>query len=171
MRSLNAAVASLSLVLVTIVAALPWGLSPQLRFILPQIPFVAIHIWMMREEGAIAVWLILICGLSIDVVSGGPLGYWSLTYLVGYVLAAFSWPLTARDSWLGRWGHFTISAVLLAAFEWALAALYYLEFSSVAPFALAAGVAIALYPIASSLLRLFASEPARPAFPPVVRGR
>ena len=74
-------VPALSVAVLVMVAVLPWGLPPDGRFVLPLLPFIAIHYWTSRHPEKLAEWVPFAAGLTVDVLSNGPLGYWSLIYL------------------------------------------------------------------------------------------
>lgn len=170
MRSLISALAALSLVCVTVLAAMPWGLAPDYRFVLPHLPFAAIHYWTLRDPGRIPIWLIFACGVAIDVASGGPLGFWPLVFLAGYGIAALEWPFS-KESRIGRWLIFLSVLVILVTLEWGMASLYYLQLMDWKPFALAAFFAGLAYPPEAFLLHLTGSGPEPRSNPSLVRGR
>lgn len=152
MRILAHIVPSLSIAVLTLLAALPWGLPSEGRFFLPLLPFVAIHYWTLRHAERVPEWMVFLSGLTLDVLTNGPLGYWALIYLVGYVLAVASTPW-AEDGAIGRWLLFLAALVLLAVAEWTLSSLYHFELADWRPFAWAAVATAFVYPLFAFLLR------------------
>jgi rod shape-determining protein MreD len=149
-----------SVVVLVLIAVLPWGLPPAGRFVLPLLPFAAIHYWVSRHAGRLPEWVAFAAGLTVDVLSNGPLGYWSLIYLIGHMLAGEGahW---ARESRLERWAIYAVSVFLLVAAAWAIASVYYLEIADWQPFAWAAMLSALSYPIFAAFLRALDPDPLR----------
>lgn len=147
---------SLLILALTLFAALPWGVESDYRFVLPHLVYAVIHYFTLRREAQVPEIIVFTSGLTLDVLTGGPLGYWSLVFLIGYAIAALQAP--AMGSGRGRrWALAAMALALVALFEWALASLYYLELADWRPIALgAAGVALA-YPMLAFVLQSFAS--------------
>lgn len=139
--------------LVALLSALPWGLSPEIRFVMPLIPFVAIHFWIVRDEEAFGEWFVFSAGLMLDVLTNGPLGFWSIVYLIGYALSTML-AEQARTRPLGGWAALVVVVSCLAVVEWAVSSLYFLELMDWRPLALAALFAAAAYPVLALVLGL-----------------
>jgi rod shape-determining protein MreD len=156
MTALKNFIPSLTLLLITLLSALPWGLSAESRFFLPLLPAVAIHYWQVRRPEAVPVWLVFVLGILLDVSTGGPLGYWSLIYLIAFALAALAsqW----RD-WgpAGRLIAFLISLALLAGIEVMLASVYFAEWSDWAPRLRAYAAGVVAYLVMALIFRVFDS--------------
>mgnify|MGYP001358435982 CR=1 FL=1 len=86
MRSLAAMV---SVVLVTFLAALPWGLPAEFRLVLPLLPFLAIHYWTLRRIALVPDVLAFVTGLAFDFLSDGPLGFWAMMVFLGLLTIGF----------------------------------------------------------------------------------
>lgn len=153
MRPLSAALPALTIVLLAALAALPWGLPAENRFVQPLIPFAAIHYWSLREPARVPSGLVFGAGLAFDVVSDAPLGYWALVYLLGYALTLAARPLDAAGP-LGRWGVFALLLAALALIEAFLSSIYFGERADWRPLALAVGWVALLYPLLAVPLRL-----------------
>jgi rod shape-determining protein MreD len=160
---------ALSVAVLALVAVLPWGLPPDGRFVLPLLPFIAIHYWASRHPDRLAEWVPFVAGLAVDVLSNGPLGYWSLIYLVGYMIAVEAHLVTAAGP-AGRWFIFLTSLALLVAAAWGIASLYYLELAAWRPFAWAALLAGLAYPVFALILRSLDPDPIRRSNDSLVRG-
>jgi rod shape-determining protein MreD len=144
-------VPSLTILALTLITALPWGLSSQHRFFLPHLVYAAIHYFALRHQRQLPEIVAFLSGLGLDVLTGGPLGYWPLVFLAGYAIAVLQAPWVDAGRG-GRWGLMIIALLLLSIFEWALASLYYLELADWRPIALgAAGVGL-VYPVLALLL-------------------
>lgn len=130
-----------SIALLTVIAALPWGLPSQDRFFLPLLPVVAIHYWTLRHDALIPEWFVFLAGLSLDVLTHGPLGYWSLIYLVAYITAVMSAPFALRAGTGVRLALLGLALTIVALTGWAVASIYFFELADWRPYA--AGVAFA----------------------------
>ena len=168
MRVLNSVAPAATILSVTLLAALPWGFGSQYRFFLPHLIYLAIHYWTLRAPDRVPEWAVFTAGLTFDVLTSGPLGYWSLVFLIGYVIAVLqsAWPDGGK---VVRWGLLASALAMLALVEWGLASLYYLELADWRPYAVAAlGVALA-YPFIAFVLQVFNSP--RPAGQTYFSGR
>ena len=155
--------------LVTVLAGLPWGLSPEWRFFLPQLPFIFIYLWTARDASSLPPVLILTAGLLVDVSSGGPLGFWSLIYLAGYSLTANSWPGPIAKQ--RRLLLFAITMSLLMLFEWAASSLYYFTLAAPDPFLRALAGSILIFPILRIAFTWFFDPQPEISNPSLARGR
>lgn len=129
-----------SIAFFTVLAALPWGLPADDRFFLPLLPCVAIHYWAMRRPDHVPEWFVFAAGLLLDVFTHGPLGYWSLIYLLAQSLGVLG--TDAIRSGVGvRLGLFAASLAAVTAVSWIVASIYFLEFADWVPYARAAVMA------------------------------
>lgn len=129
-----------SVAVLTVLAALPWGLPTEDRFFLPMLPVVAIHYWALRRHQALPEWSVFLAGLLLDVFTHGPLGYWPLIYLSAYTLGVLE-ETAGRKSQLLRLALFAASLALVAVFGWAIASLFFFEVADWRPYARGAGLA------------------------------
>lgn len=139
----NMFAASLTIVVVSFLAALPWGLPPDWRFCLPQLPILATYFWMSRDDRSLSAFAVLAAGLLIDVTSGGPLGFWSLVYVTLHALTPATMKIPGGSP--GRAPHFALTFLMIIGFEWALASVYYWSVADLKPFAIAAACGLLLY--------------------------
>ena len=143
-----------SIAALTLIATLPWGLPSQIRFFLPLLPVVAIHFWSLRHPGLVPEWYVFAMGLSLDILTHGPLGYWSLVYLVTHLLGVMSAPFADRGA-LVRLALFGFALTMVAAMAWVVSSIFFLEFADARPYfvgaGLAAGGALLLIPVLRAL--------------------
>lgn len=137
---------ALTVALATLLAALPWGLSSDSRFLLPMLPYAAIHWWAARRPTLMPEWLAFACGLVTDVLTHGPLGYWSLVFLIGLMFVQVSRAFE-RTSPIGRWLHYCATLVLLALVQWLIAAAFFMSAIDWRPFLFGALLAAVVYPL------------------------
>jgi rod shape-determining protein MreD len=151
-RSLKELMPAVSVALVTLLAALPWGLPSEARFLLPLLPYATIHFWAVRLPALMPEWLVFLSGLAADVLTHGPLGFWSLVYLLGYMLVQV---LRDFNRWgaAGRWLLFSITIALLAFAQWLVASVYFMNAADWIPLVRSAAVICLLYPLMGLLLR------------------
>lgn len=140
----------------TLLAVLPWGLAADYRLLPPLLPFLVIHYWTMRRVELVPEALVFAAGLGLDILSGGPMGYWALIYLFGYALtlAASAAPNVTHPA--ARWLLLALTLGAVASGEVVLAALYFNAAADWSPPLFAAFVATLLYPLVAFLLRALA---------------
>lgn len=119
--------------LLTCLAALPWGLPADQRFVLPLLPLAAIHACNLRRAGSCPEWVAFACGVALDVVTQGPLGFWAFLYLLGHALGVGSAPVARRLP--ARLGLPVAALVIAACVGWLLSGLYYWEATDWRPWA------------------------------------
>lgn len=142
----------LSTAVLTLLATLPWGLPPEARFFLPLLPFTAIYFWVVRRPGLMPEWAVFLAGLTTDVLTHGPLGFWSLVYLVGYIFAR-ALPQTPFGAPLQRWAYFCLALCLLGAVQWVIASIYFLALAEWRPLASGTLAAALSYPVIGLIFR------------------
>lgn len=158
MRALKSLVPVVTILAASVLSGLPWGMGSQYRFVLPQAVYVVIHYWTLRSPGTVPEWSAFVAGLILDVLTGGPLGFWSLVFLLGYAIALHQ-SMGAAGNKAARWLLLAAALAPLAVVQFLLASLYYLEWVDWRPFVLAAlGVSI-LYPILALVLTLLEGRP------------
>lgn len=129
-----------SVAVLTLIAALPWGVPAADRFFLPLLPVVAVHYWALRHDAWLPEWAVFIAGLTLDVLTHGPLGYWALIYLLVHLTATLSSRLAVEGT-LGRLMLLGFAIVLVTVVAWAVASLYFFEPLDWVPYATGAGLA------------------------------
>ena len=154
MRALAYLVPLTSITVLTVIAALPWGLPTEERFFLPMLPVVAIHYWASRRPDAVPEWAIFIVGLLLDVFTHGPLGYWVLIYLTAYALGVLGQDIVRRGR-LQRLASFLLTLALVAGVGWAVASAYFLELADWQPYARGASFAAIAAIVIIPILHLF----------------
>ena len=153
MRALPHLVPIVIVALLTILAAAPWGVGANGRFLLPLVPFLAIAHWALLRPGQMPAGLAFASGLCLDVLTNGPLGYWSFVFLSGHLLALWM-PSDGHPALLQRWLHFLPVMGVVVLVEWCISSLYFMRAAEVSALLWAASVAIATFPILSALLML-----------------
>ena len=148
----------ISVAFLTLIAVLPWGLSSENRFALPLLPIVAIHYWSLRQSETIPEWFVFLAGLSLDILTHGPLGFWALIYLLSYFLGAISESQGQRGQ-IARLILFVLALLAITMTAWIVSSIYVLEVVDWRPFGIgglyAALGALFIVP----LLHVFAVKP------------
>ncbi|HET6390989.1 hypothetical protein [Hyphomicrobium sp.] len=143
MKWVRASLPVLSVALLSLAAALPWGLAAEDRFVLPLLPVIAIYHWTLDPDAWLPDWAIFLAGLMLDVLTQGPLGYWALVYLCAYAVAMLVSRRPAASA-LGRMATLAFAIVAVTGFAWLLASLYFLQLLRWQPYAWSALVTIIL---------------------------
>lgn len=135
MHGLKFAAPPVSLAILVVFGALPWGLPADYRFFFPMLPIVAIYYWSWQRLAPVKAWMVFAAGLIVDVLTNGPLGYWALIYLgvpvAGEIIGSFV-PSVSRPIVL------TTTLCIAAVAAWLLSSLYFFEVADWRPYALGA---------------------------------
>jgi rod shape-determining protein MreD len=129
-----------SIALLTLLAALPWGLPSDDRFFLPLLPVVAIHYWSLRHDALIPDWTVFLAGFTLDILTHGPIGYWSLMYLVANVIATKT-AVYAGNGTAVRLALLAATLVSVAASGWIVASIYFFDLADWRPYVIGAAYA------------------------------
>lgn len=78
---------ALTLALSLLAVAAPLRLPEGQGFPAPLFPLIALFVWSVRHPRFVAPWLIFLIGLFQDLLTGGPLGMWALSYLLAFAIA------------------------------------------------------------------------------------
>lgn len=154
MRPLKVVIPVVTLAVLTLIAALPWGLPSQHRFFLPLLPVVGIHYWSLRRAPLVVEWYVFMTGLTLDILTNGPLGYWALIYLLAHLSAVLSAPAAPRGPGT-RLLLLAFDLAFVTAVAWILSSIYFLEAVDWRPYAIGAAYAglfaIVLVPLLRAL--------------------
>ncbi len=143
---------AISVLVVTLLCVLPWGLPGSLTHTLPFLVLPALYYWTVREDAVLFPVVPFLSGLLADVTLAAPLGYWALLFLLGQVFSYAAIPYIAGIApwriWVGF--AFVVAGVALAA--WAVASLYVFQWLDWRPIVSAAILSLAVFPIMAALL-------------------
>jgi rod shape-determining protein MreD len=142
----------LSVAALTLLAVLPLGLPVDARFVMPLLPYTAVHFWAVRRPALMPEWGVFLAGLTTDVLTNGPLGFWSLMFLAGVVSVDATRDMPEWGA-LGRWGQFCVTIAVMGVVEWIVASIYFVQVADWKPVVLAATIAAVCYPAISFALR------------------
>ncbi|MDX2258895.1 MAG: rod shape-determining protein MreD [Hyphomicrobiaceae bacterium] len=162
---MNASGASLAafvaLALALAAAVVPWpGGGAAAQVFATLLPALVIHYWTLRGSDGLPVGVAFAAGLVVDVLSGGPLGFWALVYVAAWLAARLSQPW--RDSTpLGRWALTALAIAGVVAIAWAVASLWLGRPGPIEDLALGGLWAGLLYPLLAAPLRLLAGPAPR----------
>lgn len=140
-----------SVVLLILIESLPLRV-PYLPHIAPALSLIAVFHWAIFRPETMPAWLIFLLGLLHDLLSGAPLGFMVLVFVLmqGVCMSQRRWFLTT--SFAIGWLLFGLIAAGTALVGWLVAQLYLLAFIDPLPIALRALITIAVYPPVSWLL-------------------
>lgn len=144
-------VPALTVLVLVLVSVMPWGIGPGFHFALPAMPLLAVYFWARAQSRLLPTVFVFAAGLVVDVLSYGPLGYWSLVYVAGLGLAGLSARFGGGGN-LSQWFGFAVVMAGLALLAWLLASVYFVRFIDWRPMAWAAAVLPLAYPFVQALL-------------------
>lgn len=145
------AVASLGLA--TALAAAPWP-GPVAAVAMALLPAVVLHYWALRRSGALPELAIVFAGLSVDLVSGGPLGQFTVIYVLAWAIGLWQRPWAARWWKPGRFGLLAVALAVAGASLWGLGQALGEPAAGPLEIAAAVGILVAAAPFVSAFLRL-----------------
>jgi rod shape-determining protein MreD len=122
-----------SVAALALIAALPLGVPAEDRFFLPLLPVVAIHYWTLRHDAWLPEWVVFLAGLTVDILTHGPLGYWALIYLLAHLIATLSARLHVEGT-LARLVLLGFAIALVTFVGWAVASIYFFDFMDAVPY-------------------------------------
>jgi rod shape-determining protein MreD len=157
-----------TVVALTLIAALPFGLPSDVRFFMPMLPYTVIHYWAVRRPAQMPEWAVFLVGLGTDVLTNGPLGFWSLIFLIGVVAVDATRDLPDWGA-IGRWALFCGTLLMLGLAEWLVTSIYFLQLADWKPIMLALAIAALSYPVFGFVLRPLQRLWLRPENPALTR--
>ncbi len=160
---------TLTVLVATVLVLLPWGGGETLQFVAPLLPLMVIHDWGLRRPAALPAVVAFLSGLTIDVVSYGPVGFWALLFLSGLAIARGQHRLGLPGGAFGRWVQAGLMLTAIAGCEWLLGSIYFLRPLEWRPMIVAAVIATAVYPVVMLLLGMVDRPPGRPSAAPFAR--
>ena len=121
---------SIAVLLTTLVCAMPWGMADatgpaaSLSTAFPIAMVFACGFWW---PGRMPSWVAFLAGVVTDAVTGGPLGYWALLYLLALTSARASRATIQVPGMMAAWAAFAITTLILSIVAWSVTSLYRLE--------------------------------------------
>ncbi len=134
-------------------ASLPWGAPVSPSLALPLLALGVVFFWGLHRPGQLPSPLVFLFGLLTDLATDGPLGFWSLNFLLGYAVSVYG-PLVnggRRDGFAGVL-LFTVAVAAVSALGWALTSLFFLRNMPLQPLVTGGGVALLCYPVIAFVL-------------------
>lgn len=131
-------------IIATLIAVIPLHLPGGLQ-VAPLYPLMVVFFWGMHRGDLMTPGRIFFIGLLFDLLSGAPLGLWSLIFLACHAVA-----LVLRDLF-GRalrtsWAVFAITCITASVLAWSMLSIYEWTLINPAPFAVQCMVSVGLYP-------------------------
>ncbi len=136
-----------------ILNALPLAPASDMRWV-PSFTLILIFYWAVHQPDVFPRWLAFVTGLFQDLLSGGPIGLWALTYLCVYegvyMNRLFFVGRAAYSSLLG----FMLAAAAAGLLAWLIASVKFWQVLSPLPIAGQTVVTILVYPLLAAGLGL-----------------
>lgn len=113
----------------------------------PDIVLASVFFWAIFGPQFLPVWAVFALGITQDLATGAPIGFWALIYLLAYGFSlsqrVFFFGRTVRGVWLG----FVIVALVTAVATWIAASTYFMRWLPIGPILLQAAVSIIVFPL------------------------
>jgi len=133
-----------AIALAVVLCALPWGLSPEFRMVLPLLPYVVIHRCVERFGESTPDWLVFLAGLATDVAGQEPLGFWCLIYLSGFTMIR-SVTVDRDHGFAARIFLFLVTITTLVLMQWSAASIYYVRSVEIWPLIVSGLIGLGTY--------------------------
>jgi len=137
----------LSLLGLVAIAHLPLGAPANASFIIPSIISALIFIWSIYEPDNVKPWMIFTLGLVADVISSGPIGFWSLYYLSVQGMAFWFGRNPTNTGLLLSWIGYLIATVVVTFLGWVVTTLYTMQSADWRPMLVGAGMVSIGFPL------------------------
>ena len=124
---------------------------PEVSFVVPTLALMAVYYWGLHRADLLPAPAIFIVGLLQDILSGGPLGIHTLTFLVVYGICVSQRRFFYGKSFLVVWWGFMVVAGGALILEWALTSAFLERFVSPRSISFKYLMTIALYPVVAWL--------------------
>ncbi len=132
---------------------LPLGLSSGV-VIAPSFALMAVYYWGLYRPDLMPPFTVFLVGLFQDLMSGGPLGLWSLVYLAVYGVVVSQRLFFIGKAFLAIWFGFGVMALVAGTISWVVSCLYFGMVLSPLSVLVLALLSFVLYPVAA---RFFAA--------------
>ncbi|MBL9095800.1 MAG: rod shape-determining protein MreD [Alphaproteobacteria bacterium] len=111
----------------------------------PDIALIAVFFWALSGPNFLPPVAVLVLGLAQDFVTGTPIGFWALIYLLAYGFTLSQRVFFKGRTGFGAWVGFAIVAALTAIASWLLGSIVYTRWLPPAQIYLQAAVSILAY--------------------------
>lgn len=150
---------------------LPVGIHDSMLTLGPQLLLCVVFYWAVRAPHMMPPASVFVLGISIDLFSASPLGFWALIYLASYALVSFIPYKFCRGGFLGCMAGFALIAAVATGLEWAFGSLYFGVLIPVRPLILGYLASVAVFAplvlLFDFVLRLRAASKQRAAATPL----
>jgi rod shape-determining protein MreD len=119
---------------------LPGGLE-----MTPLYPLIVVYFWGTHRPDLMTPLPIFLTGITMDFLSGAPLGLWAIVFLASHAFALLlraSFAVALRSAWAG----FAVTCGFACTLAFALGSIYYWSLLNPLAFAVQALMSIAVYP-------------------------
>ncbi|MCE9523333.1 MAG: rod shape-determining protein MreD [Alphaproteobacteria bacterium] len=123
------------------------GLAPA-----PDLVLVSVFFWAIYAPGFLPAWAVFLVGLTQDFATGGPIGFWALTYLIAYGFTLSQRVFLSGRSGPGVWIGFAIVAAATSVVVWVLGSITYARWLPAGHVLYQAVVSVIFYPLVAQLL-------------------
>ena len=131
---------------VAVISVLPIGAGDIYRAVGPMLVFCLLFVWLVVRPDDIPPWSVFLAGLAVDGLGSGPLGLWSLSFLVGYILASTQLEALMILPRFVAWVAYAVISALTGLVAWGVAAAYLRTFVDPLPMIWGCAISIAAFP-------------------------
>ena len=141
---------TLTILVSVLICAVPWGVRASIAFVLPLATAMLIFLYAVRPNVLLPPWLAFLVGILTDLLTGGPLGYWALLFVIAHGIGR-SLPFEDNRRFLRLWPSYLLAAIVIGSFAWIVGSAYYMRLIDWRPLAIALVAVSLVFPL---LLRI-----------------
>lgn len=117
----------------------------------PAYGLMAVYYWAVQRPEVFPPYAVFVLALLYDLLSAGPLGLWTLVYLIVYGIVVSQRLLFVGRAFSLFWLGFLVTAMAAGVLGWMLASLYFGEPLSPGPVLIQMAATVALFPLFAKL--------------------
>lgn len=121
---------------------------------LPNIALASLFFWAMNGPSFMPPWAVFLVGLVQDLLSGTPLGFWVVLYLLAHGFTLTQRVFFRGRTGIGAWLGFALVTMLVAIAAWLMGMAIYERWLDPSPLALQALVTLVSYPLFARVFML-----------------
>jgi len=150
-RFISALIPASTAILFVLASIVPAGV-PGFSTVTPLLSVAAIFFWVVARPSLMPPAAVFGIGLFQDVLSGGPIGLWALTFLLVQYLSLSQRQFLVGQAFVLGWIGFASIVTGAACLAWIAACIYYDVFLSPVPVFVQAALTILVYPAIALIL-------------------
>lgn len=152
--AISPALVSIFLLLIYSVPKYIWGIN----YVIPVLPLFPVFYWSRILPSEIPYWFVFCIGFLTDIISGTPLGLYSLLCLLFVVTVHMKSKYMYKSGFIIVWGYFSMFTAIFSLCAWLLISLLEGYVFSIVPTLIQFLITICLYPVFHKIFDILAEH-------------